>query len=107
MPLSHGGKYYRAHRARELERKQAERARKKSAFVAYDRATLESGDPRTEAQRRRDFNRLYKERGWLVGSHSPKRPPTREEAQRQRRFYEEALGRDYTDAEFDIRYGGR
>jgi hypothetical protein len=85
--LSHGGRFYRQHRAIELARKSTARVRANSAYRAF-RATHPdySGSER-------DFLALVREQGWIIPSHSRGGHPSAKILEGERRFVEEGLGR--------------
>jgi hypothetical protein len=103
--LSHGGRYYRAHRERELYRKVVERARWESAREAFLAANPDLSMTDVE------FRALAKRSGWLPPEHRTfdQRAHTlaRGVDERRRRFVESALGRSVTGTAWRSEYGGR
>ncbi|MFZ0892408.1 MAG: hypothetical protein WB782_01640 [Thermoplasmata archaeon] len=55
----------------------------------------------------RAFRALLKEKGWAVGSHGRKRPPSPERQLREIKFSEEALDRHRSVSEYEAIYGGK
>jgi hypothetical protein len=97
--LSHGGRFYRAHRERELQRKHDEKARWESSLKAF----LEVNSDLSMSEKQ--FRAEAKRQGWLAPNHSPKHRPSKRVDVSQRRFVEEALGREYSTEAWDTRYG--
>jgi len=97
--LSHGGRFYRAHRERELQRKRNLDARWRSAHVGFLRTHLDLSISEEE------FRAEARREGWLPPNHSPKRRPSRRVDEGQRSFVEEALGRQYDAPTYDVVYG--
>lgn len=102
--LSHGGRYYRAHRAEESARKRSERGRAKGFLSAYkDRNPDYEGTVRDLLRAVRGASPDGKAH---LPSHSSLRVSRREQGYR-RETTERFLGLDYSASEFETRYGGR
>jgi hypothetical protein len=102
--LSHGGRYYRAHRARENDRKRVERGRIKGFLSAYkDRNPDYRGTVR-------DLLRAVRGASPDGKAHLPSHSSfhvSRREQEYRRKTTERFLGLDYAPSEFESRYGGR
>jgi hypothetical protein len=96
--LSRGGQFYRTHRDVERARKAVERARWASGLVG-----LKATNPDYEGTLR-EFRVLARQRGWAMPNHSAKHRPSRKLDEAQRRFVEEAIGAQHTDASYQRLY---